>query len=61
MKKMQCGNCGGINHELWQCEKKDAIIVKCRHCGNKSAIEIYEKPKLSIKWVKGQNGIITVF
>lgn len=60
MKKMRCGNCGESKHELWQCEHKDAIIVKCPGCKNKSEIKI-TLPELEIGWVEGSEGILTVF
>lgn len=61
MKKMRCGNCGESTHYLYQCEKKNAIIVKCLSCKNKSEISLSEKPKIEVKWVKGSVGILAVF
>ena len=62
MQKLRCGNCGGHKHTLWQLELKDAIIAKCVQCKNKSEIALTnEIPKLSINWVNGSDGILTVY
>lgn len=57
MRKMKCGNCGETKHELHQLEKSDGIIVVCMGCENRSKIVAVE-PKLSIKWVKGFDGLL---
>jgi uncharacterized Zn finger protein len=61
MKKLRCGNCGESKHKLYQYERKDAIMVKCAGCGNKSEISTTGKPAIQIKWVKNSGGILAVF
>ena len=58
LKKMQCGNCGGSKHELYEAENGD-ILVKCVECSNVSRVTITQ-PKIEVKNERG-DGRITVF
>lgn len=61
LRLYKCGECGGVNYNIYQEEGNDTrVVTVCTGCNAQSEIVIIPA-KLDVKEGKNGNGVMTIF